>query len=150
MNDTRESRLRVRFVLVTVILATLPCYCIGIALARYGGRPKVVLTSTPLWVDSATQAAETATALIPSFTPIFVTATLPIPVTPTLTRTATPTNTPLPFTATPTPTDTSTPTLFPSDTPTVTETLPPTVTFTPTPIPYPLLIDTVPPPVGGP
>jgi hypothetical protein len=147
MNDNRESRFRLRFVLITIILATVPCYCTGLALVRFAGGPKPAPpTSTPLWVQPATLTAEAATALVPSFTPIFVTATFYTPPAPSWTPTDT--NTPPPATLTPTPTTTPSPTPYPSDTPTPTpsETLPPTVTFTSTQPPYPVPADTALPP----
>ena len=138
MNDNRESHLRIRFVLITIILVTLPCYCTGLALVRFAGGPQPEQpTSTPLWVQPATQTAEAALTLIPSFTPFFITPT-PVTPTPTPAETLTPT---LPPSVTPTISPTAIP--LPSDTPSATppptetflptETLPPTVTFTPSP-----------------
>ena len=144
MNDTRESRLRIRFVLLTIFLATLPCYCTGLALVQITGKPpRAQPTSTPLWVQPATETAAAATALIPSFTPFYVTAAPPT--LPTLSITTGPTATmALPPTATQMPTVTET--LYPSDTPfskptdtpfpLPSETLPPTVTETPGEPPY--------------
>lgn len=153
MNDTRESRLRIRFVLLTILLATLPCYCTGIALVQIGGQPpRTQPTSTPLWAQPATETAAAATALIPSFTPFYVTATPPTPATPTLERTTSPTNTyALPPTVTTAP-PTATETLRPSDTPfpTPSETLPPTVTETPSQPPYLPPTEPIPPPLVTP
>lgn len=134
MNDTRDSRLRIRFVLITIILATLPCYCTGWGLVRISGARRMEQrpTSTPLWAQAATQTSAAVTALQPSFTPIYVTATPPTPGLPSWTPTVEPSPTQTP---TPTLTNTVTPTVqsFPTDTqPPPTETLPPTVTDTPT------------------
>jgi hypothetical protein len=149
MNDNRDSRLRNRFVLITVILVTLPCYCTGLALVRFSSKPPAELpTSTPLWVQPATETAAAATQLVPSFTPYFATATL---ATETLSPTETPTAT---ETVIPTASETLTPTpsqpSFPSDTPTPTETLPPTVTEIPTGLPYPLPSGTAAPTLQNP
>lgn len=136
MNNTANSRFRIRFILLVIILATIPCYCSGLLLVRTAGTTQESPTSTPLWAQPATQTAAAGTALIPSFTPIFVTATPASPTSvqtfPTWTRP--PTSTP---THTPTPSQPPLPTVQPSFTPTatLTETLPPTVTLTATPEP---------------
>jgi hypothetical protein len=108
-------------VLVSIIVATIPCYCIGgWALARgfpAGPAPAVVATAT-------------SRPLLPTVTPLPPTPTTVPLVTPTPTETLEPTPTQGP-TATETPT--ATPSL-PTETPTSTETVtvPPEPTLTPT------------------
>lgn len=106
-------------VLLAVIVATIPCYCLGGYLLTQGVppafRPKVQPTPTQL--------DPTPTANLPTLTPL--------PDTPTPTETIEPTPTQMPtLTHTPTvlPTETETP--LPTETPTETPT--PTGTFTPT------------------
>jgi hypothetical protein len=134
MSVRRGKRNQVRKVLVGIILATLPCYCIGLLLVNLvdgGGetRPTATASLTSPAPLVTLPAAETPT-LLPTFTYIFtptgtasptasatVKATLPAP-------SATPTFTPSPTVPLPPPSDTPSPT-------------PPAPTETAIPTPYP-------------
>jgi len=132
MNFTSDGRLRVRYILITIILATLPCYCIGLVLVGTAGTREDQITNTP-----STSPTRTATisltvpptrTLHPTVSKTLQTSTL------TPTGTATPTSSPTATfsdtsTATATPTLTETP-VPPTDTPTPSETLIPTDTAT--------------------
>jgi len=104
-------------VLVAVIAATLPCYCIGVYALVEGLppalRPRVLATPTPL--------DPTPTTNLPTNTPL--------PDTPTPTATATETIEPTPSQM---PTLTHTPTAVPTETPTITATVTEEPTETPT------------------
>jgi hypothetical protein len=122
VNLPADPRMRLRAILIIIILATIPCYCIGlvaIMVAPDGGKidqiPTPTLTLTSTYNFSVTPVLNT-------FTPS-QTAT----VTETPSQTGTATNTPTHFIP---------PTWTPSITPTPTWTLtlvPPTATFTSTP-----------------
>jgi len=108
MSVRRGKHNQVRKVLVGIILATLPCYCIGLLLVNLvesgdTERPTATASPTAEAPQVTLPATETAT-LLPTFTYIF-----------------TPTGT-----ASPTASPTSRPTLpIPSITPTATDTAPP-------------------------
>ena len=111
-----DARLRLRYTLILIIVATLPCYCLGLILvgfANQGGKEKPTATITPF----------------PSFTPLPSATIFPTFTRfPTFTPTATvPTGTPPPSpTPTLTPTVTETPTITPTPTATPTSTATPT------------------------
>jgi hypothetical protein len=125
-------------VLVAVIVATLPCYCIGVYALVEGLppvlRPRALATPTPI--------DPTPTTHLPTNTPLpdtptaTVTATETVEPTPTQMPTLTLTPTALPTeTATEAPTETPTPTATESPTETVTPTATETATITATPEP---------------
>ncbi len=122
-------------VLVAIIAATVPCYCIG-GLALVQGLPRqpvpaIVPTSTTLPLSPTSMPLPPTPTAAPSATP---TPTTALEATPTQQSTATYTPTAMPTeTHTPTPTETETMTLEPSSTPTATSTATPTVTLTHTP-----------------
>jgi hypothetical protein len=95
MNFTSDGRLRVRYVLIAVILATLPCYFVGLVLVGTAGTREDQITHTP-------SASPTRTATI----------SLTVPPT----RTLNPTVSKTLQTSTPTPTGTVTPTSSPIST----------------------------------
>lgn len=134
MNDTSDSRLRIRFVLIAIILATFPCYCAGLALVQLAGQgtPTPAATYTPAWMKPVTPTLPLL--VFPTSTPPLLPPTLTLPPTGTPTSTSTPTSTP---TWTPTPTDTPLPTF----------TLPPIPTQPPvdTLPPYPIFSTETPP-----
>jgi len=130
MRDPDDPRARLRLILISIILGTLPCYCLGWV--------AVMIKPGPV-----TPAAIASTTAIFSLTPAFPSATLSLTPTimtgtpsPTWTASATdyitPTSTFTPFMP---PTYTFTPSLTPTYTPTATATLTPTYTptFTLTP-----------------
>lgn len=125
MDHVQTKRIRLRYILIIITLATLPCYCAGLIAVRAAGdrTPTPTPTETPTVTPSPT--------ITPSPTDI-----------PTITMTITPTDTPTHTeTASPTPTETASPTA--TETPTPTETTPalPTATETEpavdTPVPTP-------------
>jgi hypothetical protein len=124
---TMNSRVRIRYILVIIILATLPCYCAGLLVVQLVNRSPVQPTPAP--TAPAFLTATWTLFALPTFslTPTFTLATL----TPTFTGSVTPTLTPF---FTPTSTQTLTLTSVPTDTPypTPTDTLTPTLTETPT------------------
>lgn len=105
---------RLKTTLIIVILATIPCYLLGLIIVWVGNVAKHNYTPTPTG------------EMIITNTPIFMTPTLPFPTA--LFATATPTLTP---TKGPTPTASAT-YFIPSSTPSYTPTLTPTASFTPT------------------
>lgn len=117
-----EQRLRLRLIFTVIIVATLPCYCLGWIVVRVAdiqaAMPTLTPTAPPTW----------------TWTPVFTfapTLTAPAsdtPAPPTELPTITPTAT-LFFTWTPLPTWTPTDTLPPPPT----ETIPPPITDTPAP-----------------
>ena len=134
MNFTSDGRLRVRYILITVILATLPCYCVGLVLVGTAGTRENQITHTPSTsptrVTTISLTVPPTRTLNPTVSKTLQTYTL------TPTGTVTPTSSPT-VTFTGTSTSTATPTLTetpipPSDTPTPSETLMPIDTATPT------------------
>ena len=132
--------LRTRYILVVIILATIPCYCAGLVYAN-SKRAQGTPTATPLasltWTSSPSPFPTNTRLPFNTFTPTLtptITLTLTISITPspfmtpTQTASLTPTVTAT-FTDTPSPTVTSSPT----NTSTVTNTL----TFTPETPPVP-------------
>lgn len=145
MPDDLVSRARVRYILSLIILATIPCYCVGfmvIWLRPLLAHGKVTETPTQTWTPSPTHFPGLTlvypTPILPStltITPEY-TATLFVPPTHTLTPFYPPTQTPtmtLTITVTSTPTATSTLTLSPTAQPSPTDTQPPPQTPTGTP-----------------
>ncbi len=139
MNLPPDNRFRIRYILIAIILATLPCYCAGLFMVNQArtiaARPTATITLTPSQPPSPTQ-----------------TGTLPPTAsnTPTLaatTATQTPSQTPSPTgTATTTPTATETPTPSPSPSPTDTTVPPSDTPVPPTDTPTPTATDTPIPP----
>jgi hypothetical protein len=120
MGMNPEQRFRIRFALIAIILATLPCYCTGLFVAvvarRQASLPTLTLTPSP------TQSMTISPTITATWTP-FPTLS-PTPTRPTLTPTQTAT-----LFLTPTPTFT----LPASNTPTLTPTFTFTATFPPPP-----------------
>lgn len=141
MNNNPDSRFRIRFFLIALILVTIPCYCSGLALVQLVDREVVRNTPTPPWLTTQMLTAQAAT---PSATP---TLFIPSPF-PTSTVTPIPSSTPSASpTLIPLPTDTPVPTA----TATATQTLPPIVIPSDTPIPYPFPSETpIVPPTANP
>ncbi len=137
-NNTMESlrtRKPIYTVLIAIILATIPCYCLGfiaLSLRTSTGRP----TPSPTFTAELT--------LAPTETPHGVGGTsVPRTLEPTPTQWYPPTFTPTPSpTLTPTPTETPSPTPTETATPTETPTLTPTMTATPTATPTPTATST--------
>lgn len=132
---------RKRQILLYVILATIPCYCLGMAVLQGSRWMQDKGTTTPTVDLTGTDFALTLTALPTSTGPITATFTATITLTPSWTpsQTFTPfrspthtiTNTPLPPSHTPTPTTSYTlepPTETPSLTPEEIESPPPDIT----------------------
>ena len=140
MSETPDARARRRLTLTVIILATLPCYCIG-WIAMTLAPDKIQLTPTVTQTDiSGTTATGTLSIQTPtiSLTPLIVTGTITNTATFTPTATPTMTNTlsPTPFqpaTGTYTSTYTPSPTITPSFTftPSPTNSFTPTASFTP-------------------
>jgi hypothetical protein len=113
--DTLSRRTRTRYMLILMILITIPCYILGIVLLRINRGP-FASTLTPVSLPTITR---TGTITL---TP-YLTRTSTI--TPTITQTLTPT-----LTRTPTPTQTPTSTPEQTETPVSTDTPGPEVTPT--------------------
>jgi len=105
---------RLKTTLIIVILATIPCYLLGLIIVWVGNAAKHNYTPTP------------TNEMVVTNTPIFMSPTLPFPTA--LFATATPSLTP---TKGPTPTASAT-YFIPSSTPSHTPTLTPTASYTPT------------------
>jgi hypothetical protein len=132
MLDDATDHTRIRRILVTIILSTLPCYCLGIIVLTFNSRGSTKPTMTPsqmietrispVWISSATMTLPPGTVI----------GTATRTVTPTITSTPTetlpPTDTLTPFMPA-----TNTQTLQPTATPTLTATASPTETVTITP-----------------
>jgi len=136
LDNIPERKRTLYGLLLTAILVTLPCYCLGLALLSTAPDPAGIQfpTATPfMWTPSPT-ASPPHTATVTPFV-------LPDTPTPTGTLLPTPTQyfpTPVPrdtatFTPEPTPTSTATPTVTPTPTDTATPTITPTPTDTGTP-----------------
>lgn len=127
MFDKLKEFNRTRLILGIIILATIPCYCLGMVLLWNVNLERAQKTATP----TKTQVGATLEPIIPTYTQFFNTAT--ITSTPTVTYTFTPTITyGLPPTRTlmPSPTSTQTPTDTPVPLPSLTNTpVPPTITL---------------------
>lgn len=139
MSSISEGRIRVRYFLILLIIATLPAYCCGVVLLRLA--PDQVRQPTPtifLLVTRTPTPGLTNTPRIPVPTLAGITYIPTQTQTPTrtgtVTRTPTPTNT---YTITPTSSSTITITPTPSvvSSATITLTPPPSLTFTPTDVP---------------
>lgn len=132
-----DQSTRIRSILLSIILLTLPCYCLGIILLI--SSQNAVSQPTPTITFTPTETPVPPTSIIPTITS---SATATYTNTPTITWTASPTYTPF---STPTHTATNTYTPTPSDTPTETPTITSTptytetVTLTPTPTDTPTL-----------
>ncbi|MCD4753127.1 MAG: hypothetical protein K8R40_08660 [Anaerolineaceae bacterium] len=128
-----DQRKNVRFLLLMVILLTIPCYCLGIVVLRLANQVEEIQQfpqDTPPAGSNGTN-APVASATIFTVIPVDPTAIIS-DATATVTLTAAFTKTFF-LTWTRTPTNTATNTLTPSNTPTET----PTKTFTPTDTPMP-------------
>lgn len=136
-----EVQFRLRFILIALILMTIPCYCAGLAMVRVS-RNQVLATLT-----ETIPASQTATALFlvpsdtliptvipPSSSPTAETPTATLTISASPFMTWTPSITPIPTDTIPLP-PTDTATLAPSTSPTYTLPPPPTATETPTEIP---------------
>ncbi len=149
MDTTTDPTKRPRLILISIILATLPCYLLGfvaLGLAPTSPIPTPIPSATfflqPATITPTLYAPETPTSSptleIITATPTFTTTPSPTPFLPaTPTQTASPTLTPTETftptqTFTPTNTFTNTPTSTPTPSPTATETLTPTPSSTPT------------------
>lgn len=133
----REQHLRLRILFMGIILATLPCYCLGWAIVRVAdiqaSVPTATATQTATWTATPTYTLAPSQTLPPSFTPAPPTETPTITLTPTIFYTWTPSPTPSPTRTSPPPTPTPTPSHTPPPPPPPpTEPLPPTPTFTET------------------
>lgn len=135
MASNVARRARIRSILTIIILATLPCYCLGLVLLQIGPRgndadatdtPTATLTGeaspsstlepsdTPIIFPTATETATPTITWTPSVTPTLFEPPTRTP-SPSPTASPTETETPEPATATPTRTPTSVP---PTDSPT--------------------------------
>ena len=114
--DSLRTRKPIYTILITIILATIPCYCLGFIALSLRPTARPVLTATPTLMSTPA----------PTDTPFVVGpgTTTPRPLQPTPTQWFPPT-----FTPTATPTQTPTPTLTP--TLTATPTITPTAVVTP-------------------
>jgi len=120
-------RTRIRSVLIIVILATIPCYLLGLLILWISNGTRSEGTPTPTITFEVSEPTVFMTATLPVPTLIFDTATITstptISLTPSATKTYTiPSSTPtITFTPsnTPTPTDTNTPEPISTDTPTI-------------------------------
>lgn len=134
----RERRNRIRSFLIIAIVATIPCYCLGLAMLQvdsFLNRPTRTPTNTYTPTITGTTAPPTDTP-VPATGTVTVTLTPTLTFTPSLTFTAflTPTTTITLTPSPPPPTLTNTPPPPPTLTPTSTPTLaPPTLTPSPTP-----------------
>lgn len=127
-NSLPKSKRNIYFVLLGVIGATIPCYCVGI-IALATASPTENLTPTPF---SLVSTATPAIPALPTLTPTIATGASPDNRTPTSTLEPTPTQS-FPN-STPSPSNTPSPTTVPGTaTPTPTGTVQPTNTSTPTP-----------------
>jgi hypothetical protein len=127
MMENSIKRNRLRSILIVIILATLPCYLLGMIIVWIGNSVKNVPTATPTQAISVT------------VTPNVLTPTLPIPTvrfaTPTITLT--PTNTVSPTVTATYFIPSSTPSITPTATNTATETPTATASATEAPVPPP-------------
>ena len=128
-----DQRKNVRFLLLMVILLTIPCYCLGVVVLRLANQveeiqqfPQDTPSSGSNSTNTPAASATTFTVIPDDPTAIINNATAPVPLTATFTKTFF-------LTWTRTPTQTATNTLTPTNTPTET----PTKTFTPTDTPMP-------------
>lgn len=139
MLTTGRRRSKTRSTLITIILSSLLCYCLGFSVLGVSRlpRPEKQDTPTPDYAEETERAQTRAVTAAPTqtFTP-FLSPTKTV-FTPTITWTPSQTFTPF-KTWTGTPTGTATETLPPSLTPTITETpvpsdtpIPPTLTPVP-------------------
>ena len=133
MTLSSDQRKNVRFLLLMVILLTIPCYCLGFVVLRLANQVEEIQQfpqDTPPAGSNDTNApaasATTYTVIPDAPTALINEATATVTSTATLTKTFF-------LTWTRTPTNTATNTLTPSNTPTET----PTKTFTPTDTPTP-------------
>jgi hypothetical protein len=133
MRSGLDGRKRIRSIIIAIILATLPCYCLGILALQFAELAHPTSTATPMNLVTLTvlssQTLVNATLETPTASPtVTATSTVTITLTPFMpaTFTTTPTQT---ITTTITPTLTPLPTvtatlMIPSLTPTITSTLP--------------------------
>lgn len=145
-----DQRKNVRFLLLMIILLTIPCYCLGLVVLQLSDKVEQIEQFPQDTPPSGNDLLLSPVAFTPTEPRIVINptdrqedATATLTLTATLTRTffltwtRTPTNT---ATATLTPTNTLTPSVTPSETPT--ETPQPTSTQTPLPSNTPLPTET--------
>ena len=123
------KRKRLKSTLIIVILATIPCYLLGLLIVWVGNIAKSRTTATPTVQMIATLTPEFMTATLPKPTIVFVSPT------PSQTPTEGPTPTPSATYFIPSSTPSKTPSHTPSQTSTSTHTPLPTDTPTPTDTP---------------
>lgn len=128
MLETSNPIARRRLILLTIMLATIPCYCVGIIAISLAPDSSATATPSPTFANTATQPSPTL-FVSPTLEIITSTPTETPTITPTATFTLTPSVTP---TITATPTDLQPPTDIPTNTPTSTPSSTPTRTSTPT------------------
>ena len=125
----REQKFRLRVILSLIILATIPCYCVGLVLVRASkslvAEPTATLSSTATTGASPSPTQFSTHTIAPSLTATPSTPTSTASLTPTVFSTWTPT-----ATLSHTPTTPNTATFTPTNTQ-----APPTITVTITPIP---------------
>jgi hypothetical protein len=114
------KRIRLRSVLIILILATIPCYLLGIIIIWIGNTAKSHMTVTPTITQTESALVTEVTPTLPGPTALFATPTITLTPTETVSPTVTstyfiPSSTP---SKTPTPTFTLTPTdtLIPTET----------------------------------
>jgi len=145
----REQRFRLRLTFIAIILATLPCYCVGWVMVQIAEtqvtNPDQLLTASPTRSATATSTPKPTHTERPTKTLLPPTLTRTATHTPTefMTWTPPPSSTPT-YTLPPPPTDTEQPTITPqpSETPTLgpataTDTVEPPATTQPYPQPPP-------------
>jgi hypothetical protein len=125
MLEASNRLARRRLILISIILATIPCYCLGVVAVMLAPDTSPVASPSPTFASTATDAFP-----LPSATLSIVTGTI----TNTLTMTSSPTDT---LTPSYTPSVTSTLTVFvsPTDTPSVTPSFTPSRTYKPSSTP---------------
>ena len=128
MPDTQPQVTKLRRILITIVLATLPLYLIGLVVLWVGSAAKNLRTPTPEISTVIVTATPAPSATLPPPT-AFPTLTPTHTAMPTPTHTATP-----PPTLTPLPTETVLPTETPTELPTATFTTEPVISETPTEI----------------
>ena len=143
LNDIPPAKQRLYVLLVGIILASVPCYCLGFAAISQAPPEETPTPTTPIETHQVTPSTS-----VPEInaTP---TSTATETITPTSTRFSPPTPT---ITTTFEPTETYTPTFTPTFTltPSPTNSATPTATITPTPSPSSTPTSTEPPPPPSP
>ncbi|MDX1377431.1 MAG: hypothetical protein R3307_01180 [Anaerolineales bacterium] len=121
MLEASDQLARRRLILLSIILATIPCYCLGVLAVMLAPDTSPTASPSPTFASTATDAFPPPTSTLS-----IVTGTM----TDTPTITASPTDTQTP-TYTPSVTSTETVLASPTDTPSVTPSFTPSHTFTP-------------------